>query len=636
LKIFRNNGRSEFIQLGVIKALGDIGGDSAFGFIVFSTGNSKEKIREAAVLALEKMGDKRSVDALVGLLSSKNRWTRRNAAESLDRLKWQPADQDQQILYLIAAEKWEDLARVGETAIPFLEKMEEDGNDIVRGRGAITIRMIRGKITDLKVQEAIDVLETTGEVRLYDLEEATKKIGKTGEARFVPLLIRNLSRWDDLEVKQITVRAIMAIGKPAVPELLRALETENDEICEAIVETLGMLKERSAVPILLKFFEQGRRSFSHKVAEALGSIGDPSAVPVLIRALEHEEWRVRIKAIEALGLLKDERAIPHLRKIMTDEKKHQALREKAATALRELGWAPEDVQEGVSFHLGKQNWEELIKIGTPAAGPLAARLEKLYNEEEELKSIIAALGKIGDPIAVPAVAKKLRHFNGYVMEYAAKALGEIGNPAAIPALLETLDNINTNIRQAAFNALCKICEEHPDSLIELLNEAIKKRDNVKIEKLESILSKAAPDELREFKLEKAKTELLPKIKKWLPLILGSLGVAFFVFMVIYVFYSIRFSKYSGTMLKAMVDLKSDKPEVRKEAAKALGQTKDKRAIKPLVKALSDIDEKVRAEAAKALGNIGDKKAEEPLLERITKNKDKNSWVCKEIVVALEK
>ncbi|MGB3082484.1 MAG: HEAT repeat domain-containing protein, partial [Candidatus Omnitrophota bacterium] len=217
LKIFRNNGRSEFIQMGVIKALGDIGGDSAFGFIVFSTGNSKEKIREAAVLALEKMGDKRSVDALVGLLSSKNRWTRRNAAESLDRLKWQPADQDQQILYLIAAEKWEDLARVGETAIPFLEKMEEDGNDIVRGRGAITIRMIRGKITDLKVQEAIDVLETTGEVRLYDLEEATKKIGKTGEARFVPLLIRNLSRWDDLEVKQTTVRAIMAIGKPAVP-----------------------------------------------------------------------------------------------------------------------------------------------------------------------------------------------------------------------------------------------------------------------------------------------------------------------------------------------------------------------------------------------------------------------------------
>jgi HEAT repeat protein len=49
-----------------------------------------------------------------------------------------------------------------------------------------------------------------------------------------------------------------------------------------------------------------------------------------------------------------------------------------------------------------------------------------------------ALGKIGDPQALPALLEALKDENGYVRRAAAEALGEIGDPQAVPALLEAL------------------------------------------------------------------------------------------------------------------------------------------------------------------------------------------------------
>jgi HEAT repeat protein len=63
-------------------------------------------------------------------------------------------------------------------------------------------------------------------------------------------------------------------------------------------------------------------------------------------------------------------------------------------------------------------------------------------------------------------------------------------------------------------------------------------------------------------------------------------------------------------------------EVRESAARALGEIGDKRAVKPLIKALEDEDYSVRAIAAGALGNIGDKRAVEPLIKAL-KDKDFN-------------
>lgn len=54
------------------------------------------------------------------------------------------------------------------------------------------------------------------------------------------------------------------------------------------------------------------------------------------------------------------------------------------------------------------------------------------------------------------------------------------------------------------------------------------------------------------------------------------------------------------------------PESREEAAEALGEIRDPRAVDPLIAALNDRNPEVREEAAEALGKIGDPRAVEPL------------------------
>jgi HEAT repeat protein len=59
-------------------------------------------------------------------------------------------------------------------------------------------------------------------------------------------------------------------------------------------------------------------------------------------------------------------------------------------------------------------------------------------------------------------------------------------------------------------------------------------------------------------------------------------------------------------------LKSDSPVARRNAAMALGKIKDASAVKPLIVALNDENPIVRRNAAKALGEIHDNSAVEPL------------------------
>lgn len=54
-------------------------------------------------------------------------------------------------------------------------------------------------------------------------------------------------------------------------------------------------------------------------------------------------------------------------------------------------------------------------------------------------------------------------------------------------------------------------------------------------------------------------------------------------------------------------------QLRRQAAQALGEIKDPRAVEPLIAALKDEDSKVRMNTARALGEIKDPRAVRPLM-----------------------
>jgi len=84
------------------------------------------------------------------------------------------------------------------------------------------------------------------------------------------------------------------------------------------------------------------------------------------------------------------------------------------------------------------------------------------------------------------------------------------------------------------------------------------------------------------------------------------------------------------LIKALKDKDED---VGTNAAEALGEIGDARAVEPLIQALKDEHEDVRGEAADALGEIGDARAVEPLIQAL---KDEHEDVRGEAADALDK
>lgn len=79
-------------------------------------------------------------------------------------------------------------------------------------------------------------------------------------------------------------------------------------------------------------------------------------------------------------------------------------------------------------------------------------------------------------------------------------------------------------------------------------------------------------------------------------------------------------------------LKADSPLARRNAAIALGMIKDERAVKPLIAALNDENPIVRRNAAKALGEIRANSAVEPLKSAL---KDDSPIVRRNAALALK-
>jgi HEAT repeat protein len=228
---------------------------------------------------------------------------------------------------------------------------------------------------------------------------------------------------------------------------------------------------------------------------------------------------------------------------------------------------------------------KLAPFDDTRAAAVSGLLEALGNEEDwqGRRSIVEALGKIGDAAAVPGLLGALGNdVDEDVRKSAAEALGKIGGAAAVPGLLKTLGNdVDEDVRKSAAEALGKIGDAAavPGLLKALRNEDWNIRKSVASALGQIGDATAVPDLLK----------ILPKA-----------GV-----------------------------------EVRKSIVEALGKI-GKSSVSELLKALQNNQSwDVRRSAAEALGQIGDVTAVSGLLETL-RNENERVYVRKSIIVALEK
>ncbi len=508
-----------------------------------------EKIRRSSMAALVQIGDP-AVEPLIAAMENPNPKVRAEVAWGLGMLR-------------------------DPRAVEALLKASEDDNLEVRRNALTALGLIRD---GRAVGTLIAALED--EASAEDAKEALVPIGEPAVA---PLLMA-LKDATGRKRRDILWVLGMIRDKRAMEPLIGALEDEDPETRSVAILGLGLLRDPCGVHPLIEAMHEER--FADWAAEALGDIGEASVEP-LIAIVESPEndWRVRSKAIKALGLIRDARAVDPLIRALQDP----LLRHHAATALVEF-------RDMATTRL----------------------LEVACDENAEVRAhAVAALGLCRDALALTKLVDALGDPDALVRRMAARALGQLEEQEGTPALIGALKDSDEGVRGEAVLALALLRDARAvGPLVECLSEDLLREHAA--EALFQIGDPAVEPLIAALRKPEAPTthvtQAVPQVDE------GEKAAGEVA----------RTPTDEGQALAAPEiaasrDGETDSPQpstseiaedltwkIRKVVAWTLGMLRDRRAVEPLLAALSDIGS-VRASVIEALGRLEAPEAAEPLV-----------------------
>jgi HEAT repeat protein len=156
----------------------------------------------------------------------------------------------------------------------------------------------------------------------------------------IPSLIKHFSNPDGF-IRMQAREILTCIGKPAVPELIKALVNANTQVRREIIKVLESIREPSTIPVLVEQLKNDNAGIRWAASNAL--IGfKREAIPALLEALMHDfdSIGLRLSAHHILHVFKDD---GHLRE--AEEKVFEALEGIAPAA--SVPWAASKALESL-------------------------------------------------------------------------------------------------------------------------------------------------------------------------------------------------------------------------------------------------------------------------------------------------
>ncbi len=195
-----------------VRALGMMGEAAVTPLLrVLREGN--DDARRGAVAALVLIGAP-AAGLLPGALADEDFRVRAGAADALDRLGWSPAPGEETVRYLIAKERWSDLARMGPPVVGPLVAVLNDRDDSIRRR-------------------------------------AVRVLGEVRDPRAVPALMALLHD-DYYSIRREAAAALAAAGAPAVAPVVSALDDPDGDVRKRAADVLACIGDARAIAPLLR------------------------------------------------------------------------------------------------------------------------------------------------------------------------------------------------------------------------------------------------------------------------------------------------------------------------------------------------------------------------------------------------
>lgn len=181
-----------------------------------------------------------------------------------------------------------------------------------------------------KVKDEIDVqIDLLKDPDWVVRREAAITLGEMGDERCVEPLASAL-RDGDWQVREVAIEGIGQIGSPAVDVLLKLLR--DWDVRKSAIMALGKIRDERVLEPLMQQLRNDE--FMEDATDALVNLGEP-ALPGLIKALKDKEELVRKQAVIALGRIKSPEAIDPLIEML--QNKDWFTRLTAAAALEAIG-----------------------------------------------------------------------------------------------------------------------------------------------------------------------------------------------------------------------------------------------------------------------------------------------------------
>lgn len=371
--------------------------------------------------------------------------------------------------------------------------------------------------------------------------------------------IRDLGS-EDYAVREEALKKLVGFGQAAVPALREAMQSEDPEVQSKAAAALHLIAWEGALPksfrekypetpgAIVSADEPNRVAWAQRISRECGK----DAVRPSLLLLQDASPLVRAAALmalcngaETLSEHRDAELLAGLEPaLLGDDLKVRVLAVKAAGA-----WAR---KTGVDDEFARESRRRLVPL----------LIEALGAEGEDIRSSAAqALGRIGDPAAVPALTAVSEDAKAQVRIMVVGALAEIGDPRGVEAVARRLADGNPDAVRAALDACRRLraAKAAPE-----VRDILRREDaaaTVKQAALE-VLAEIAPPATEEARALRGAPETDLRSAAWRVLLAADLA-------------------------DAAVAVRDEDAEVRLVAALALARGKKEEAVPLLMELLDD-------------------------------------------------